>query len=124
MQHVKCNSYVGIELSTALVVATHVGITTEADKRFPVKVIDIYKKYVRKINEDKISFVCNQCGCIEKEEVYVECDYCSNHTLIEKVYIGKDIAGAYCKKCNKPEEYTLTEESLYELLKSNGLGFN
>ena len=85
MRHIKCNSYVGIELSTALVVATHVGITTDIDKRFPVKVIDIYKKFVRKINEDKISFVCSQCGCIEKEEVYVECDYCSSHSLIEKV---------------------------------------
>jgi len=122
MNHVKCDSYVGIELTTAAVVAIHIGITTEEGKRFPVKVVDIFRKYVRKINEDKINFICNNCGVITEEEVYSECDYCNRHEVINEIYIGTNVAGVYCKKCDKPEEYTLTEKSLYELLKENGLG--
>ena len=122
MNHVKCDCYVGIELSTAVVVAVHIGISTEVGKRFPVKIVDIYKRFARKINEDKLNFVCGNCGVVGKEEVYSDCDYCNRKTLIEDIYIGTNVAGVYCNKCDKPKDYTLTEKSLYNLLKENGLG--
>jgi len=122
MNHVKCDNLVGIELSTAAVVAIHIGIDAELGKRFPIKVVDIYKRFARKINEDKLNFICSNCGSVSKEEVYSDCDYCNRNTLIEEIYIGTNIAGVYCTKCDKPEEYTLSEKSLYEQLKESGLG--
>ena len=121
MKHIKCGSYVGIEITTIAVVAIHVGITSEEGKKFPVKVMDMYKRFARKINEDKIIFVCANCGIVEKEEVYSDCDYCSDKVIIDSSYIGTNVAGVFCKKCDKPKEYTLTKESLYERLKTNGL---
>ena len=121
MNHIKCSSYVGIDLSTAAVVAVHIGIVADKGKRFPVKVIDVYRRFVRKINEDKINFICNNCGVVDKDEVYSECDYCSNKEVIDKMYIGTNIEGVFCLKCEKPKDYSLTEDSLYEMLKENGL---
>jgi len=123
MKHAKCDCYVGIEISTAAVVAIHIGIHTEEDKRFPVKVVDVYKKFARKINEDKINFICGNCGVVQKEEVLSTCDYCNRNIPIEETFIGTNIVGVYCTHCDKPEEYTLSDKSLYELLKENGLGF-